>query len=74
MPPVLLDRARSIASQHQQLTETLAGGFDARAAKRVGEYGPVVRALQEWDHANEVGTPNSPCPAVVEAGVDGTSL
>jgi len=37
------------------LTKKLADGFDAHAAKKLGEYGAVVNALQEWDKAKEVG-------------------
>ena len=54
VPPALLTRARDIALEHKSLTEKLANGFDTRAAKRVGECGPIVRALDEWEKANEV--------------------
>ena len=54
VPPALLTRARDIALEHKQLTEKLANGFDTRAAKRMGECGPVVNALGAWDKANEV--------------------
>ena len=56
IPPALLTRARTVASEHKELTKRLADGFDTRAAKKVGEYSPIVNALQEWDKANEVGT------------------
>ncbi|KAF2257570.1 release factor [Lojkania enalia] len=51
--PGLLARARSIAIEHKQLTDKLANGFDSKAAKKLGEYSPVIRALQDWDKANE---------------------
>jgi hypothetical protein len=54
IPPALLTRARSIAVEHKSLTEKLANGFDTRAAKKLGEYSPIVNALQQWDKANEV--------------------
>ncbi|CAG5158689.1 uncharacterized protein ALTATR162_LOCUS5207 [Alternaria atra] len=53
IPPALLSRARAIVSEHKQLTEKLSNGFDTRAAKKLGEYSPIVNALGEWDKANE---------------------
>ncbi|KAL1794522.1 hypothetical protein ACET3X_007943 [Alternaria dauci] len=53
IPPALLSRARAIAGEHRQLTEKLSDGFDTRAAKKLGEYSPIVNALGEWDKANE---------------------
>ncbi|KAH7397011.1 hypothetical protein DE146DRAFT_678653 [Phaeosphaeria sp. MPI-PUGE-AT-0046c] len=53
VPPALLTRARDIALEHKQLTDKLANGFDTRAAKKLGEYSTIVRALGEWDKANE---------------------
>ncbi|KAK3402950.1 hypothetical protein B0T20DRAFT_344559 [Sordaria brevicollis] len=49
LPPVLLDRARKLAAEHQQLTKQLEGDYDATAAKRAGEISKVVAALQELD-------------------------
>ncbi|KAA8626271.1 peptide chain release factor 1 [Pyrenophora tritici-repentis] len=54
IPPALLARARAITTEHKELTEKLANGFDTRAAKKLGEYSPIVNALGEWDKANEV--------------------
>jgi peptide chain release factor 1 len=54
IPPALLTRARSIAVEHKSLSEKLANGFDTRVAKKLGEYSPIVNALQQWDKANEV--------------------
>ncbi|KAF3044452.1 hypothetical protein E8E12_010803 [Didymella heteroderae] len=53
IPPALLSRARNIAVEHKTLTEKLADGFDTKSAKKLGEYGPIVSALQKWDKANE---------------------
>lgn len=54
IPPALLARAREIAAEHKQLSEKLTNGFDTRAAKRMGESGPIVNALGDWEKANEV--------------------
>ncbi|CAN9200878.1 unnamed protein product [Alternaria alternata] len=53
IPPALLSRARAIVTEHKELTEQLSNGFDTRAAKKLGEYSPIVNALGEWDKANE---------------------
>ncbi|CAN9246623.1 unnamed protein product [Alternaria alternata] len=53
IPPALLSRARAIVTEHKDLTEQLSNGFDTRAAKKLGEYSPIVNALGEWDKANE---------------------
>ncbi|KAH6881312.1 hypothetical protein BKA58DRAFT_590 [Alternaria rosae] len=53
IPPALLTRARAIVTEHKELTEKLSNGFDTRAAKKLGEYSPIVNALGEWDKANE---------------------
>ena len=49
--PALLSRARSIADEHATLTEKLAGEFDARAAKRLGEVTSTTSALKEYNKA-----------------------
>jgi hypothetical protein len=54
IPPALLTRARNIALEHKTLTEKLANGFDSKSAKKLGEYSPIVSALETWDKANEV--------------------
>ncbi|KAH8725113.1 hypothetical protein GQ44DRAFT_727275 [Phaeosphaeriaceae sp. PMI808] len=53
IPPALLTRARDIAGEHKILTDKLANGFDTLAAKKLGEYSPIVNALGDWDKANE---------------------
>ncbi|KAI0537177.1 release factor [Xylaria digitata] len=51
LPLVLLQRARNIAKEHDQLTAALESDFDAKTAKRVGELSRVAAALKEWDAA-----------------------
>ncbi|KAJ5639849.1 uncharacterized protein N7484_007711 [Penicillium longicatenatum] len=53
LSPVLLTRARLLASEHAKLTDRLAESFDAKVAKRAGELAPVTSVLKEWDHAND---------------------
>ncbi|KAL6712288.1 Peptide chain release factor 1, mitochondrial [Coniothyrium glycines] len=53
VPPALLTRARAITTEHQELTRKLSDGFDTRAARKLGEYSPIVNALGAWDKANE---------------------
>ncbi|KAI1814012.1 release factor [Poronia punctata] len=51
LPPVLLERARKMAAEHDQLTRTLETDFDAKIAKRAGELSRVSAALREWETA-----------------------
>ncbi|GAP84603.2 putative peptide chain release factor 1 [Rosellinia necatrix] len=51
LPAVLLQRARNITKEHDQLTATLESSFDAKVAKRIGELSRVTAALKEWDAA-----------------------
>ncbi|KAI1274564.1 release factor [Xylaria sp. FL0933] len=51
LPRVLLERARNIAKEHEQLTIALESDFDTKTAKRVGELSRVAAALKEWDAA-----------------------
>ena len=53
--PVLLARARSIASEHSELSERLTWNYDSDIAKRVGDLSNAVMALQGWETANDVG-------------------
>jgi peptide chain release factor 1 len=46
--------------EHKQLTDKLANGFDARAAKKLGEHKAIVDALKTWDKAKEVSSLNDP--------------
>ena len=54
IPRALIDRARTIADEHRQLTAQLSQGFNARAAKQTGATAPIVSALQTWEKAQEV--------------------
>lgn len=56
VPKALLTRARDVALEHKQLSDQLANGFDTRAAKKLGEYSPIVNALGQWDKASEVSS------------------
>ncbi|KAL6233485.1 hypothetical protein BDW75DRAFT_214943 [Aspergillus navahoensis] len=49
----LLTRARNLAAEHANLSNQLATSFDPKIARRVGELGPVAKALAEWNNANE---------------------
>lgn len=52
--PALLARAHSLATEHATLSDQLATAFDHKTAKRVGELGPVAKALEQWNNANMV--------------------
>ncbi|KAK5628897.1 hypothetical protein RRF57_004612 [Xylaria bambusicola] len=49
LPLVLLERARNIAKEHDQLTAALQSDFNSQTAKRIGELSRVATALKEWD-------------------------
>ncbi|KAH8165475.1 hypothetical protein CIB48_g2768 [Xylaria polymorpha] len=51
LPLILLQRARTIAEEHDQLKAALESDFDTNTAKRVGELSHVALALKEWDTA-----------------------
>ncbi|KAJ3552480.1 hypothetical protein NPX13_g11100 [Xylaria arbuscula] len=51
LPLVLLERARNIAKEHDQLAVALESDFNAKTAKRIGELSRVTAALKEWDTA-----------------------
>ncbi|XXH04159.1 hypothetical protein Hte_010572 [Hypoxylon texense] len=51
LPPVLLQRARNIAAEHDKLAAALADDFDSKISKRVGELSRVAGALKEWEAA-----------------------
>ncbi|KAF1986201.1 release factor [Aulographum hederae CBS 113979] len=51
--PALIARARSMTSEHSQLSKQLADAFESKTAKKIGELTPVVSALKDWDKANE---------------------
>ncbi|OLN86457.1 putative peptide chain release factor 1, mitochondrial [Colletotrichum chlorophyti] len=51
LPPALLQRARNLATEHDQLSRTLEEDYDIKTARRVGELSSVVHALREWEKA-----------------------
>ncbi|ERT03096.1 peptide chain release factor 1 [Sporothrix schenckii 1099-18] len=51
VPPVLLERAKRITTEHSQLKLSLETGFDTKTARRVGETQSVANALAEWEEA-----------------------
>jgi len=52
--PALLGRARALFSEHAGLSKQLSNAFDAKTAQKVGALSEVVKALNEWDVANNV--------------------
>ncbi|KAL4923286.1 putative mitochondrial translation release factor (RF-1) [Aspergillus undulatus] len=53
LSPALLVRARTLATEHASLSSQLATSFDSKIAKRIGELGPVTKALEQWNNANK---------------------
>ncbi|KAL4907601.1 hypothetical protein BDW74DRAFT_166293 [Aspergillus multicolor] len=53
LSPALLTRARNLSAEHADLSDQLATSFDPQIAKRIGELGPVAKALAEWNNANQ---------------------
>ncbi|KAK2812154.1 hypothetical protein FQN50_001511 [Emmonsiellopsis sp. PD_5] len=51
--PILLNRARLIANEHNALSAKLAEAFDTKTAKRAGELAATANALRDWDKATE---------------------
>ncbi|KAL2258279.1 hypothetical protein VTK26DRAFT_8453 [Humicola hyalothermophila] len=51
LPPALLERARKLKAEHDQLRATLETSFDAKKAKRAGEISRVADALREFEQA-----------------------
>lgn len=52
LPSVLVERARRLAVEYEQLNQKLANDFDSKIAKRAGEIAAVATALREWEDAN----------------------
>jgi len=52
--PALLGRARALFSEHDGLSKQLLNAFDVKTAQKVGALSEVVKALKEWDLANNV--------------------
>ncbi|KAK3296948.1 uncharacterized protein B0H64DRAFT_114467 [Chaetomium fimeti] len=51
LPSALLERARKLAAEHDQLSAVLENDFDAKKAKRAGEISRVASALKELEKA-----------------------
>jgi peptide chain release factor 1 len=49
--PVLLERARNMAKEHDRLTEETAETFDAKISRRIGELKNVTIALKEYEES-----------------------
>ena len=47
----MLQRARKLATEHAQLSTSLASSYDTKTAKRAGELSGVASALKEWEAA-----------------------
>lgn len=47
--PALLARARSMAAEHDKLSQEVTDSFDAKVSKRIGELKSVATALKEWE-------------------------
>jgi peptide chain release factor 1 len=51
LPPALLERARNLTNEHEQLSAALASDFDAKKAKRAGEISRIATALKQLEKA-----------------------
>ncbi|KAF9880644.1 peptide chain release factor 1 [Colletotrichum karsti] len=51
LPPALLQRARNLATEHDDLARSLEENYDSKTARRIGELASVVHALKEWEKA-----------------------
>ena len=60
LSPILLQRARTVAAEHQQLSASIAENYDVAIAKKIGELSSVSAALKEWEDAQNVS--NHPPP------------
>ena len=49
LPPILLERARHITAEHDQLNAQLATDFDTKIAKRAGEIAKIATAFKELE-------------------------
>lgn len=47
--PALLARARSMASEHDELSKQVTDEFDPKISKRIGELKAVTAALKQWE-------------------------
>ncbi|KAK4168003.1 putative peptide chain release factor 1, mitochondrial [Cladorrhinum sp. PSN259] len=51
LPPKLLERAKLLAAEHDQLSAKLADDFDAKKAERLGEVSRVATAFKQYEKA-----------------------
>ncbi|KXX77686.1 putative peptide chain release factor 1, mitochondrial [Madurella mycetomatis] len=51
LPPALLERARRLTAEHEQLSAALEKSYDAKTAKRAGETSSVAAALKRFEKA-----------------------
>ncbi|KAF3351063.1 hypothetical protein VdG2_00570 [Verticillium dahliae VDG2] len=51
LPPALLQRARKLRAEHDQLEVSQSENFDPKTARRIGELSSVVSALSDWEAA-----------------------
>ncbi|KAK4460834.1 putative peptide chain release factor 1, mitochondrial [Cladorrhinum samala] len=51
LPPKLLERARILSAEHDQLSAKLADDFDAKTAERAGEIFRVAAAFKQYEKA-----------------------
>ncbi|KAL1835878.1 hypothetical protein VTJ49DRAFT_5950 [Mycothermus thermophilus] len=51
LPPALLERARRLTREHDQLRTALENDFDSKKAKRVGELSRIAEALKQFEKA-----------------------
>lgn len=51
LPPALLDRARKLKTEHDQLSTILETNFDEKKARRAGEISRVADALKQFERA-----------------------
>ncbi|GAB1314988.1 Peptide chain release factor 1, mitochondrial [Madurella fahalii] len=51
LPPALLERARRLTAEHEQLSAVLEKSYDAKTAKRAGETSRVAAALKRFEKA-----------------------
>ncbi|KAM0326103.1 hypothetical protein ACHAQA_006696 [Verticillium albo-atrum] len=51
LPSALLQRARKLSSEHDQLAASQSDSFDPKTARRIGELSSVASALRDWEDA-----------------------
>ena len=55
----MLERARAIAQNHDDLSEQLSDQYNADLAKKVGELSNTANILKEWEKARSVSLKGS---------------